>query len=140
MPRFQVSVGLAGNPDYRQERTVVIAQDVWERVTFDEQQLLIEDLVTEFLDEVTEASWERIPDEEHKEEPAVVQVICLNDFPYHVFVGTEQDARKRLETLKAEYFTENQANFKADFVTPEEHYKACYYWHLHQVPCSGVRM
>lgn len=67
----------------------------------------------------------------------LAHVIKCNDSVEHVVLGTEEEARAKLEELREAYFERTQWMWRPiGKETPEQAYKARCHWHVRTVPLT----
>lgn len=64
-------------------------------------------------------------------QPVEAFVICLNDSPQYVHLGTMGKAKEKLEQLAKEYYDRNSLKFSIK--SYDEYRHSMYYWHIRQV-------
>ena len=58
-------------------------------------------------------------------------VICCNDFPDSIVLGSYQTATAKMEERAKEFYERSEARFR--YESYEQYRRQCY-WHVHSVP------
>jgi hypothetical protein len=80
------------------------------------------------------ARWEQIKNDSKKDQRAKeAHVICMNDSPMHVVIGSPEDAEKILLKLQKAYYDKNKGCGRWESF---DFYKNCIFWYIRDVECS----